>query len=63
MKKVKAKETYIENGTTQVYLYANKEYNIYSEFLTEKMFSGKCYVILCEDDEFRGLDSNYFDEI
>jgi len=36
-------------------------YEIYSEVLTEKMFSGKCYIILADNGTFHGLDSDYFD--
>jgi hypothetical protein len=63
MKKVRANETFMEAGTTTIYIVVDKEYDVYSEFITEKMFSGICYVILGEDNQFHGLDANYFDEI
>jgi len=62
MKKIKAKNTIMKDNSTIVYIVANKEYTLYAEFLTEKMFSGKCYVVLCEDGNFHGLDSDYFEK-
>jgi len=38
----------------------NKEYRIYTSFKTEKMSSELGLVILCEDNEFHVIDSEYF---
>ena len=63
MKKLKAKQTVIKTATTITYIIDGRVYDLYSEFITEKMFSGKCYVVLCEDGEMHGLDSEYFEEV
>ena len=55
-------QLYVGAENIDVYIIKGKEYEIYSEFLTEKMYSGKCYVVLCENGKFIGLDSEYFDQ-
>lgn len=64
MKKVIANTT-VENKNNHLVslIIKGKEYAIKSEFLTEKMFSGKCYMVLTEVGTYVGLDSDYFDEI
>ena len=63
MKKVRANQTVMKIGTTITYIVIGNEYELYTEFITEKMFSGTCYVVLAEDGHIHGLDSDYFDEI
>jgi len=53
----------MKTGTTITYIVLGKVYELYTEFITEKMFSGTCYVVLAEDRHIHGLDSDYFDEI
>lgn len=38
-------------------------YELIVGFNTTEMFSGKCYVIFDDDGHFRGLDSNYFEDV
>lgn len=39
-----------------------KLYRLYAEFETGAMLSGKCFVVLTDDNHFIGLDSGYFIE-
>ena len=50
-------DNYVENNETL--LIKGKIYLIYSEFEMEDLRLG--YVVLCEDDNFRGLDSSLFE--
>jgi len=63
IRNLKAKKGVDKPGQGTIYVIAGKEYELYSEFLTEKMYSGKCYVILCEDGKFHGIDSDYFEDL
>jgi len=60
--KKKAKES-VDRGNYQVgyLIIAGLEYEIKTEFLTERMNSGKCYIILCDDGRYHGIDSGYFE--
>jgi len=42
------------------YLTVGKKYRLYAEFETGVMISGKCFVVLCDNKEFTGFDSDYF---
>ena len=59
--KIKANTTIYRNNTTVVIILKNKVYDLFAEFLTEKMFCGKCYIILTEQNIYKGLDADYFD--
>ena len=52
-----------KNNKKENLISIGKVYEIYSEIITEKMFSGKCYIIKANDGTFHGLDSDYFDII
>jgi hypothetical protein len=42
------------------YIMEDRAYRLYAEFDTGAMISGKCYVILTDNNEFIGIDSEYF---
>ena len=42
------------------YLTEGKKYKLYAEFETGAMITGKCYVVLCDNKNFMGFDSDYF---
>lgn len=39
-----------------------KKYRLYAEFPTGAMLSGKCFVVLTDNNHFIGFDSDYFIE-
>lgn len=38
----------------------DNKYRLYSEFDTDAMLSGKCFVVLTDNNHFIGFDSGYF---
>ena len=52
-----------KNRQWDILVSAGKTYEICSEFETDKMFSGVCYVVKTDIGTFQGFDSGYFDEI
>ncbi len=63
VKYVWAKQNVVENrafGSTKYGVIEGKKYKVHSEFETDEVDSGHCYVILTENDKLTGYDSNYF---
>ena len=48
------------NIAKKVLIIKLKKYYIYSEYESDKYTSNKGYVVLCEDNSFRGYDSAFF---
>ncbi len=63
MNQIKANTTLFSKDHKTVVVLKNKVYDLYSEIITEKMYSGKCYMILCENGIIKGFDSDYFEII
>ena len=42
------------------FLIEGQKYRLYSEFETGAMISGKCFVVLTDNNHFIGFDSGYF---
>ena len=52
-------EKYDDYAETEIIIKL-KKYYIYSEFKSDRYNSNKGYIILCEDNKFRGYDSEFF---
>jgi len=58
--KIIAKDDVYNNITHNRLIINGKEYKLYTSFETSKMFSGVGYVVLCTDNKFHCIDSEYF---
>lgn len=63
VKYVWAKQNVVEDrtfGSTKYGIIKGKRYEVHSEFETEEVASGLCYVVLTENNKLTGYDSDYF---
>ncbi|MCF7866768.1 hypothetical protein K9L67_06005 [Candidatus Woesearchaeota archaeon] len=63
VKYVWAKQNVVEDrtfGSTKFGIMKGKRYEVHSEFETDEVSSGLCYVVLTEYNKLTGYDSNYF---
>lgn len=48
------------SGSKRDRILADKKYRLYAQFESDVVFSGVCYVVLTEQKQFVGFDSDYF---